>query len=51
MPAVTIALVGGAMALVNIAIDQVSNPKLKAGAHLRRWRKLNKAIEAKRQQA
>lgn len=48
VPALVIALVGGAMALINIAIDQVSNPKLKAGAHLSRWRKLNKAIQAKR---
>lgn len=49
VPAVTIALVGGAMALVNMSIDQISNPKLKTGPHLKRWRKLNKAIEARRQ--
>lgn len=48
VPAVTIALVGGAMALINISIDQVSNPKLKTGPHLKRWRRLNKTIQARR---
>lgn len=48
VPAVTIALVGGAMALINMSIDQISNPKLKTGPHLKRWRKLNKAILARR---
>ncbi|APE31052.1 peptide ABC transporter permease [Halomonas aestuarii] len=49
VPAVTIALVGGAMALINMSIDQVSNPKLKTGPHIKRWRKLNRIIQAKRQ--
>jgi|TARA_B100000678_G_scaffold175145_1_gene146041 peptide/nickel transport system permease protein len=49
VPAVTIALVGGAMALINMSIDQVSNPKLKTGPHIKRWRKLNRLIQAKRQ--
>ena len=48
VPAVTIAIVGGAMALINMSIDQVSNPKLKTGPHLKRWRKMNKAIQARR---
>lgn len=49
VPAVTIAVVGGAMALINMSIDQVSNPKLKTGPHIKRWRRLNRAIQARRQ--
>lgn len=48
VPALTIALVGGALALINMSIDQVSNPKLKTGAHIKRWRRLNRDIQAKR---
>lgn len=39
-PALIIALFGGALALINMSIDQVSNPKLKSGSHSKRWKKL-----------
>ncbi|WP_232819261.1 ABC transporter permease [Saccharospirillum mangrovi] len=49
VPAVMIALVGGAMALLNMAIDQVANPKLKTGPHLRRWHKLQRQLQRARE--
>lgn len=51
VPGTFIALVGGGLALINISIDQISNPKLKTGSYLRTWRKLNAEVEAKRQEA
>ena len=48
VPGTFVALVGGGLALINISIDQVSNPKLKTGSFLKRWRKLNAEVEAKR---
>ena len=51
VPGTFIALVGGGLALINISIDQVSNPKLKTGTYLKRWRQLNAEVEAKRQGA
>ena len=43
-----VALVGGGLALINISIDQVSNPKLKTGSFLKRWRRLNAEVQARR---
>lgn len=51
VPGTFIALVGGGLALINISIDQVSNPKLKTGSYLKKWRKLNAEVEAKRREA
>ena len=48
VPGTFVALVGGGLALINISIDQVSNPKLKTGTFLKRWRMLNAEVEAKR---
>ena len=45
------ALVGGGLALINISIDQVSNPKLKTGSFLKRWKRLNAEVQAKRKGA
>ncbi len=49
VPGTVIALVGGGLALINISIDQVSNPKLKTGSFLKAWRTQNATVEAKRQ--
>jgi len=48
VPASALALTGGALALVNMAIDQVSNPKLKTGPHMKLWEKLNKEANQRR---
>ena len=48
VPAIALAATGGALALLNMAIDQVSNPKLKTGPHLKLWKKLNKEANTRR---
>ena len=50
-PGTVIALMGGGLALLNISIDQVSNPKLRTGRYLATWKRLKAEIEAKRRQA
>jgi peptide/nickel transport system permease protein len=48
VPAIMLAVTGGALALINMSIDQVSNPKLKTGPHLKVWRRLKKEAEQRR---
>ena len=48
VPAIALALTGGALALINMSIDQVSNPKLKTGPHMKLWKKLNKEANQRR---
>jgi peptide/nickel transport system permease protein len=48
VPAIALSLTGGALALINMSIDQVSNPKLKTGPHLKLWKKLNKEANKRR---
>ncbi|WP_325894795.1 ABC transporter permease [Grimontia sp. NTOU-MAR1] len=48
VPAMALAITGGALALINMSIDQVSNPKLKTGPHMKLWRKLKKAADKRR---
>lgn len=48
VPAIALALTGGALALINMSIDQISNPKLKTGPHMKLWKKLNKKANQKR---
>ncbi|MGY5450395.1 ABC transporter permease [Agarivorans sp. MS3-6] len=48
VPAIALAITGGALALINMSIDQVSNPKLKTGPHLKVWKKLQKAADQRR---
>lgn len=50
-PGVVIALTGGGLALLNISIDQVSNPKLKTGAYIKIWRRMKAEVEARRKGA
>ena len=45
-----IAVFGGALALINMSIDQVSNPKLKTGPHLKLWKSLSQKLEIQRGQ-
>lgn len=48
VPAIALALMGGALALINMSIDQISNPKLKTGPHMKLWKKLNKEANQRR---
>lgn len=48
VPAMALALTGGALALINMSIDQVSNPKLKTGPHIKLWHKLKKEADIRR---
>jgi peptide/nickel transport system permease protein len=48
VPAMALAITGGALALINISIDQVSNPKLKTGRHIKLWHKLKKEADQRR---
>lgn len=48
VPGTFIALMGGGLALLNISIDQVSNPKLKTGAYIKIWRRMKAEVEARR---
>lgn len=47
-PAVALAVTGGALALINMSIDQVSNPKLRTGPHIKLWHKLKKEADMRR---
>ena len=48
VPAIALAVTGGAFALINMSIDQVSNPKLKTGPHIKLWHKLKKEADIRR---
>ncbi|MGJ7095347.1 ABC transporter permease [Vibrio hannami] len=48
VPAIALAVTGGALALINMSIDQVSNPKLKTGPHIKLWHKLKKEADIRR---
>lgn len=49
VPGVAISIFGGGLALLNMGMDQISNPQLKGGKNLKKWKKLNDELEAKRQ--
>lgn len=48
VPAAALAITGGSLALINMSIDQVSNPKLKTGPHMKLWKKLKKEADQRR---
>ncbi|MDF4587318.1 ABC transporter permease [Vibrio parahaemolyticus] len=48
VPAMALAITGGALALINMSIDQVSNPKLRTGPHIKLWNKLKKEADNRR---
>lgn len=48
VPAIALAVTGGGLALINMSIDQVSNPKLKTGPHIKLWHKLKKQADIRR---
>ncbi|MCJ2376289.1 ABC transporter permease [Vibrio sp. ZSDZ34] len=48
VPAMALAITGGALALINMSIDQVSNPKLRTGPHIKLWHQLKKKADKKR---
>jgi len=51
VPGTAIAIFGGGLALLNMSIDQVSNPKLKTGGYNKTWRRMKSDIEARRTEA
>lgn len=48
VPAIAISVFGGGLALFNMGMDQVSNPQLKGGANLKRWKRLHDRLETER---
>ncbi|OOF05015.1 ABC transporter permease [Salinivibrio sp. MA607] len=48
VPAIALAITGGALSLINMSIDQVSNPKLKTGRHIKVWHRLKREADIKR---
>jgi len=48
VPAIALALTGGALALINMSIDQISNPKLRTGPHMKIWKKMHKEADRSR---
>jgi peptide/nickel transport system permease protein len=50
VPGAAIAIFGGGLALLNMSIDQVSNPKLKTGGYLKTWRRMKSDVEAQRRE-
>ena len=51
VPGMAIAIMGGGLALLNMSIDQISNPKLKTGAYIKIWRKQKAQMLARRAQS
>lgn len=50
VPGVAIAIFAVGLALLNMGMDQISNPQLKGSKNLKQWKKLNDELEAKRKQ-
>ena len=48
VPGLAIAIFGGGLALLNMSIDQIANPKLRTGSYLNRWRALKLEADKKR---
>lgn len=48
IPGLAIAIFGGGLALLNMSIDQIANPKLRTGGYLNRWRELKQQVDRKR---
>ncbi len=44
VPCVAISLFGAGLALLNFAVDEIANPKLRANSAMRRWKKMQKQI-------
>ena len=51
IPGLVISIFGGGLALLNMGMDQVSNPRLKTGSYLKRWKIMQADIDATRQKA
>ncbi|MEL0069100.1 MAG: ABC transporter permease [Gammaproteobacteria bacterium] len=51
VPGTAIAIFCCGLALLNMSIDQVSNPKLKTGGYIKTWRRMKSDIEARRTEA
>jgi|TARA_B110000967_G_scaffold40492_1_gene40412 peptide/nickel transport system permease protein len=51
VPGAAIAIFGGGLALLNMSIDQISNPKLKTGAYIKTWRRMKAKVDMQRAQS
>ncbi|MGB2181619.1 MAG: ABC transporter permease, partial [Pseudomonadales bacterium] len=51
VPGSAIAIFGGGLALLNMSVDQISNPKLKTGSYIKTWRRMKTEVEARRAQS
>jgi peptide/nickel transport system permease protein len=47
-PAITISIFGGGLALLNMGMDQISNPQLKAGGSMKLWKRRYNEIQSQR---
>jgi peptide/nickel transport system permease protein len=47
-PAITISIFGGGLALLNMGMDQISNPQLKGGGDMKLWKKKYKELQKRR---
>lgn len=50
VPGIVIAIFAGGLALLNMGMDQVSNPQLKGSKNIKKWRVLNDELEAQRKE-
>ena len=48
VPGTAIALFGGGMALLNMSIDQIANPKLKTGGYIKTWKRMKLRLDQER---
>ena len=47
-PALTISFFGGGLALLNMGMDQISNPQLRAGGSMKLWKRRHDQIQRQR---
>ena len=47
-PAITISIFGGGLALLNMGMDQISNPELKGGGNMKLWKQKYNEIQKQR---
>jgi peptide/nickel transport system permease protein len=47
-PAITISIFGGGLALLNMGMDQISNPQLKGGGDMKLWKKKYNELQKRR---
>jgi len=51
VPGIAIAIFATGLTLINMGMDQISNPQLKGSKNLKQWKKINDQLEAERTEA